>query len=206
MKNTVENKDKYFFLHYALYITSIGLSMLCRKKITVKRRMIPVIEPKIESDLVVRIRNLCKEHGISMRRLERDNEFGNGLVSKWSNSSPSVAYLQKVAKYFGVSINYLLGEKEVEDNGSKYVFPYNIVAEARVQYNVEDEKERIKATHQKLDIQQMLRYLTKVTNDGSKEILYKGRTLTKQELRELKTTLKQTIDACKVFDKKQIKK
>ena len=166
----------------------------------------PVAQERVESDLVLRIRELCKEHGISMRKLERDNEFGNGLVSKWSHSSPSVAYLQKVALYFGVSINYLLGEKEVEDTGSKYLFPNNIVAEARAEYSVEDEKERIKATHQKLDIQQMLKYLVKVTSDGSKEILYKGRPLTKQEMRELKTTLKQTAEACKVFDKKQVKK
>ena len=165
----------------------------------------PVAQERVESDLVVRIRNLCKEHGISMRRLERDNEFGNGLVSKWSHSSPSVAYLQKVAHYFGVSINYLLGEKEVGDS-EKYVFPHNIVAEARAEYSVEEEKVRIKATHQKLDIHQMLKYLVKVTNEGSKEILYKGRPLTKQEMRELKSTLKQTADACKIFDKKQIKK
>jgi len=162
----------------------------------------PVAQQRIESDLVLRIRNLCKEHGISMRRLERDNEFGNGLVSKWSHSSPSVAYLQKVAQYFGVSINYLLGEKEVEDTGSKYMFPYNIVAESREEYSVEEEKKRIKATHQKLDIGQLLKYVVKVTNDGSKEILYKGRALDKQELKELKTTLKQTVEACKIFDKK----
>ena len=166
----------------------------------------PVAQERVESDLVVRIRNLCKEHGISMRRLERDNEFGNGLVSKWSHSSPSVAYLQKVAVYFGVSINYLLGEKEVEDNGSKYVFPHNIISEAREAYEVEEEKDRVKATHQKLDIAQMLKYLIKTSSDGSKEVLYKGRPLTKQELRELKATLKQTADACKVFDRKQIKK
>ena len=163
-------------------------------------------ESRVESDLVVRIRNLCKEHGISMRRLERDNDFGNGLVSKWSNSSPSVAYLQKVAQYFGVSINYLLGEKDFENNGSKYEFPHNIVAEAREEYSEEDEQNRIKATHQKLDIQQMLKYLNRVAGDGSKEIQYKGRTLTKQELRELKTTLRQTVDACKVFDVKASKK
>ena len=163
-------------------------------------------EPKVESDLVVRIRNLCKEHGISMRRLERDNEFGNGLVSKWSTSSPSVLYLQKVAKYFGVSINYLLGEKEIEESESKYVFPHNIVAESRIEYSVEEEKDRIKATHQKLDIYQMLKYLTKVTSDGSKEILYKGRTLTKPELKELKITLRQTADACKILDKKSSSK
>jgi transcriptional regulator with XRE-family HTH domain len=164
--------------------------------------MFPVAEPKVESDLVVRIRNLCKENGISMRKLERENDFGNGLVSKWSNSSPSVAYLQRVAKYFGVSINYLLGEKEFEDNGSKYEFPHNIIAESRAEYSVEDEKYRMKALHQKIDIQHMLKYLVKVSGDGSKEVLYKGRTLNNKELKSLKSMLKATLEETKVFEKK----
>lgn len=158
-----------------------------------------------EAPLVMRIRELCEENGISMRRLERDNEFGNGLISKWSNSSPNVNYLQKVANYFGVSINYLIGEKEVEKYGSKYEFPHNIMAEAREEYSAESEIERMKARHQKLDVELMLKYLTKVTTDGSKEIMYKGRVLTKNELKELKSTFKQTADACKIFDKKAIR-
>lgn len=176
----------------------------------VKRRMIKVAkyQEREESDLVVRIRELCKENGISMRRLERDNGFGNGLVSKWTHSSPSVSYLQKVAHYFGVSINYLLGEKEVQSVGdSKYEFPQNIIAEAREDaYSVEEEIVRMKALHQKLDIQHMLKYLVKVTGDGSKEILYKNRALTKSELKELKSILKQTADAAKIFDVKAIRK
>jgi len=164
--------------------------------------MIPVALRREESDLVVRIRALCKENGISMRKLERENSFGNGLVSKWSNSSPSVAYLQRVATYFGVSINYLLGEKEYEENGSKYEFPHNIVAESRAEYSVEDEKNRMKALHQKIDIQHMLKYLVKVSGDGSKEILYKGRTLNNKELKSLKAMLKATLEESKVFAKK----
>lgn len=164
--------------------------------------MIPVADPKLESDLVMRIRNLCKENGISMRKLERDNSFGNGLVSKWSSSSPSVVYLQRVANYFGVSINYLLGEKDIEDNGSKYEFPNNIIAESREAYSVEGEKYRIKAKHQKIDMQHMLKYLVKVSGDGSKEILYKGRTLNNKELKDLKSILKATLEESKVFEKK----
>ena len=159
-------------------------------------------EPKLESDLVMRIRKLCKENKISMRRLERENSFGNGLVSKWSHSSPSVAYLQRVAQYFGVSINYLLGEKEFEDNGSKYEFPHNIVAESRTEYSVEDEKHRMRALHQKIDMQYMLKYLIKVSGDGSKEVLYKGRTLNNKELKNLKAMLKATFEESKVFEKK----
>lgn len=159
-------------------------------------------EPKLESELVLRIRNLCKENGISMRKLERENGFGNGLISKWSNSSPSVVYLQRVAKYFGVSINYLLGEKDFEDNGSKYEFPQNIIAESREQYSVEDEKYPMKALHQKIDIQHMLKYLVKVSGDGSKELLYKGRTLNNKELKALRSILKTTLEESKVFEKK----
>ena len=162
-------------------------------------------QPKIESDLVLRIRNLCKENGISMRKLERENGFGNGLVSKWSHSSPSVAYLQRVAKYFGVSINFLLGEKDYEDNGSKYEFPQNIIAESRAEYDPEevDDKRALKALHQKLDIQHMLKYLVRVAGDGSKEILYKGRTLNNKELKALKAMLKATLEESKVFDLKK---
>lgn len=161
-----------------------------------------MIQPKVESDLVIRIRDLCRENGISMRKLERENDFGNGLVSKWSHSSPSVAYLQRVAKYFGVSINYLLGEKEFEDNGSKYEFPNSVIAEARAHYSVDDEKYRIKALHQKIDMQQMLKYLVKVSGDGSKEVLYKGRTLNKKELKMLRAMLKTAFEESKVFEKK----
>jgi len=158
-------------------------------------------EQKLESDLVIKIRALCKEHGISMRRLERDNDFGNGLVSKWSSSSPSVAYLQKVAQYFGVSLNYLLGEKEDLQSDGKYNFPNNIVAEAHATY-ASDSKVKVKGTHQKLDIEQMLKYLIKVTTDGTKEVTYKGRPLTKSDLKELKAILKQTAETCREFNHK----
>ena len=181
----------------------MGCQYFVEKKVS-KRSRAPVarVIDREESDLVVRIRKLCKENGISMRRLERDNDFGNGLVSKWSHSSPSVAYLQKVANYFGVSINYLLGQKEVAKFGDKYEFPQNIVAESREDaYSVDEELVRMKAMHQKLDIQHMLKYLVKVTNDGSKELLYKGRSLTKSEIKELKVILKQTAEASKVFEK-----
>lgn len=161
---------------------------------------------KNESELVTRIRNLCKEHGISMRKLERDCEFGNGLVSKWSYSSPSIQYLKKVAEHFGVSINYLIGEKEVEPTGSKYEFPHNIINEARAEYSTEDVTGRIKGTNQKIDIQHMIKYLVKIANGNVKEVTYKGRPLTTSELKELKAILKHAQEEAKVFDKKGVKK
>ena len=57
------------------------------------------------------IKNLCKEKGVSMNKLETDLEFGKGYISKLDKSVPNSAKLQKIADYFGVSIDYLLNGK-----------------------------------------------------------------------------------------------
>lgn len=54
------------------------------------------------------ISRLCKERGISVARLERELGFGNGIIGKWANSSPTVEKLKKVADYFGVTVDSLL--------------------------------------------------------------------------------------------------
>lgn len=40
--------------------------------------------------------------------------FGNGTISRWDNSSPTVANLKKVADYFGVTMEELLSQEEPE--------------------------------------------------------------------------------------------
>ncbi len=54
------------------------------------------------------IKNLCKKSGISIKQLETNLNFGNGTIYKWDEVSPSVANIQKVAKYFNVSLDYLI--------------------------------------------------------------------------------------------------
>lgn len=58
--------------------------------------------------LLKNIKNLCKKSGISIKQLEINLNFGNGTIYKWDEVSPSVANLQKVAKYFKVSLDYLV--------------------------------------------------------------------------------------------------
>ena len=68
-------------------------------------------------NITERIRILCDERGISFRKLERDLGIGNSSIRRWSVNMPSADILQKAAKYFGVTVGYLLGEsddKEVE--------------------------------------------------------------------------------------------
>ena len=38
--------------------------------------------------------------------------MGNGTISRWRNSSPNTEKLQKIADYFNVSMDYLLGREQ----------------------------------------------------------------------------------------------
>lgn len=59
--------------------------------------------------LTERIKELCRAQGISVPRLEDRLRFGAGTISKWKKSSPSADKIKKVAEYFQVSTDYLLG-------------------------------------------------------------------------------------------------
>lgn len=61
-------------------------------------------------DIVDRIKKLCEEKKISIMQLELELGFSNGSISKWKKSSPKVSNLEKVAQYFSVSIDFLLGK------------------------------------------------------------------------------------------------
>lgn len=58
-----------------------------------------------------RIQELCKSAGISVTSLEFELGIGKGLIGKWRKNSPNIISLQKVADYFNVSVDYLLGRE-----------------------------------------------------------------------------------------------
>lgn len=68
----------------------------------------------VELTLVDKIRNLANEKGMSLPQLEISLGLGNGTISRWKNSSPNTDKLQKVADYFSVSMDYLLGRETEE--------------------------------------------------------------------------------------------
>ncbi len=59
-----------------------------------------------------RIRELANSKGLSLPNLESELGFGNGTIVKWDKSSPNTDKLQKVADYFNVSVDYLLGREK----------------------------------------------------------------------------------------------
>lgn len=63
--------------------------------------------------LCKRIKSLCATRGLSLYRIEKECGFGNGSIMKWETSSPKVENIVKLADYFGVSVDYLLGRDEI---------------------------------------------------------------------------------------------
>ena len=58
------------------------------------------------------IRELAKERHITLAELERKTGISNGQLARWNKRSPKAENLEKVADYFHVSTDYLLGRKE----------------------------------------------------------------------------------------------
>lgn len=59
--------------------------------------------------LYEKIKLLAKERKISIRKLEEDLDYGNGTIRRWETNSPGIDKVEKVADYFDVSTDYLLG-------------------------------------------------------------------------------------------------
>jgi len=66
--------------------------------------------------LVERIESLCNSKGLTIAALERAIDLSNGSIRRWETNKPSVDKLAKVADYFCVSVDYLLGRDDVEDS------------------------------------------------------------------------------------------
>lgn len=65
--------------------------------------------------IVERIKELCEHRKISVAELERALDFGNSSIRKWDERNPGIDKVQKVANYFDVSIDYLLGHTDVKN-------------------------------------------------------------------------------------------
>lgn len=63
--------------------------------------------------MVENIRALCRKNDTSIWALERELGIGNGVIARWSKSSPRVETVKQVADYFGVTVDELLRETEV---------------------------------------------------------------------------------------------
>lgn len=70
-------------------------------------------------NLVQKVRNLCNSKKITFAELERALGFSNGQVRRWEKTKPGIDKIQKVADYFDVSVDYLLGREKEEYSGEQ---------------------------------------------------------------------------------------
>jgi len=86
--------------------------------------------------VVENIRFLCNQHGVSIPKLGTELGFGNGAIYNWDKSSPSIDKVQKIAYYFGVTADFIIGgfDKEIEqvirelseESNGKLYFPKHV--------------------------------------------------------------------------------
>ncbi|EAG8700773.1 XRE family transcriptional regulator [Listeria monocytogenes] len=67
-----------------------------------------------------RIKKLSKEYGITVKNLSSRLGFGEGTIYKWKYQSPKASDLEKVASFFNVSVDYLLGRTDSKMDWIKY--------------------------------------------------------------------------------------
>ena len=65
------------------------------------------------SSFIDNVKTLCKERGISVSKMIKDLSLAHGNVTNWNKGTvPKGKTLDKIADYFGVSTDYLLGKTE----------------------------------------------------------------------------------------------
>ncbi len=99
----------------------------------------------MKSILYQRIKSLCEQKRISIAKLESELGFGNSSIKKWGNtSSPSVDKIIKVASYFDVSVDYLLGRTDIEGSISEVIGDEDIVSFQRARQKMtQKDRERM---------------------------------------------------------------
>ena len=55
------------------------------------------------------VKKTCKEKGISIAKLERDLDFGNGYIGKYKKDVFPVDKAIKISEYLGIDIGTLIG-------------------------------------------------------------------------------------------------
>lgn len=64
-----------------------------------------------------RIKTLCKQKGVTVTGTEKELGFARGSLCKVETNKPSMEKVQKLAEFFGVSVEYLTTGEENEEKG-----------------------------------------------------------------------------------------
>ena len=69
----------------------------------------------MDSIIFSRIKELCAENNITLNKLEAEMGMSASSISMWKHSvSPTIDKIAKIASYFNVSIDYLVGVSDIK--------------------------------------------------------------------------------------------
>lgn len=98
----------------------------------------------MDNNIYLRVKSLCEQRHIAIRTLEISLGFGMSTIKKWSESSPSVDKIIKVADYFGVSTDYLLGATDIQSPVKELINNEDIISFQRAHEKMsEGDRERM---------------------------------------------------------------
>ena len=95
-----------------------------------------------------RLKELCAAKGVSTYRACTDIGLNRAAVAKWKNGSqPSGTTAVKLAEYFGVSVDYLLGNEKVPtpEHGQDILEEVDIAFYGDFKALSEDDKQTLRA-------------------------------------------------------------
>lgn len=115
-------------------------------------------------NLTETIKRLCDKKTISIAKLERELDFANGSIRKWTDAVPSADRLAKVADYFGVTVDYLLGRDNpaTDDELTQMLQEIKDDPDKRMLFSLSK-----KATTE--DVKVMVKFLEGITKTDSEE-------------------------------------
>lgn len=93
----------------------------------------------MESILFQRIRKLCKDRNITIKKMAEDLDIGTSLIRKWkTTTSPSIDKVKPIAEYFDVSTDYLIGLTDIEQPVEKLIGDKDIISIQRARNRMSD--------------------------------------------------------------------
>lgn len=94
--------------------------------------------------LITSISRLCDQHGISINKMLQDVGLNKSLVDNLKKGSmPSIDKITKIADYFGVTVDYLLGKTETP--ATDYGITENMIV-----FNLDGQSEKKKLTREQM--------------------------------------------------------
>jgi transcriptional regulator with XRE-family HTH domain len=93
------------------------------------------------NNIVNIISNLCQQRSKTINAVCKELKIGSASIKRWNTISPNVKSVEKVANYFNVTVDYLLGRSNIPDtpekiiNDKDMIFIYELKKEMSVNLN-----------------------------------------------------------------------